>query len=192
MIESAIGNAIGEVYDRLSQNDLLGASMLAEEVLADAFRQWQRDKGRREACELVAATCAYASAMSAMQREPEAYASCMTALAYTARSEVDAAGRLALCLIAWRILEKTLSSTQPTDNSSAIAHVNELTRNLGSLMYKYYYATGQNNPDDPSLNDAYESLRIITGMVSIEPHLQDVTRAISEVLRHSEAIGLIQ
>lgn len=192
MEESSINKAIADIYSSVSSNDLVEASMLAEEVLGDIFRQWQKHKGDNEACELVAATCAYVSVMTAMQRHQEAYAACMTALAYTAPYNVDASGLLSLCLMTWNILEHTLSSTQPTDNTSAREHVGAITASLGSLMYKYYYATGNDNPDDPALPDAYQALRVITGLVDIDPGLSDTTKAISDVLRHSEAIGLIQ
>lgn len=192
MEESPINKAIADIYSAMSNNDLVEASMLAEEVLGDIFRQWQKHKGDNEACELVAATCAYVAVMTAMQRHQEAYAACMTALAYTAPYNVDASGLLSLCLMTWNILEHTLNSTQPADNSAARQHVGAITSSLGSLMYKYYYATGSDNPDDPALPDAYQALRVITGLVDIDPRLSDTTKAISDVLRHSEAIGLIQ
>lgn len=192
MEDSSINSAVGDIYAAVSRNDLVEASMLAEEVMSDIFRQWQKHKGDREACELVAATCAYVSVMTAMQRQQEAYAACMTALAYTARFSVDPSGLLALCLMSWNILEQTLSSTRPADNTEARSHVAAITSGLGSLMYKYYYLTGHENPDDPALPDAYQALRVITGLVDIDPEMDDTVTAISEVLRHSEAIGLIQ
>ncbi|MDE6458702.1 MAG: hypothetical protein K2L31_08930, partial [Muribaculum sp.] len=67
-----------------------------------------------------------------------------------------------------------------------------ITSCRGSLMYREYYATGNDHPDDPALPDAYQALRVITGLVNIDPALSDTTKAISELLRHSEAIGLIQ
>lgn len=192
MEESPVNSAISGIYSALSRNELVEASMLAEEVLGDIFRQWQKHKGDSEACELVAATCAYVAVMTAMQRHQEAYAACMTAFAYTAPFHVDPAGLLALSLMTWNILEHTLNSTQPADNAIAREHVASITTCLGSLMYRYYYATGNDYPDDPALPDAYQALRVITGLVNIDPALSDTTKAISELLRHSEAIGLIQ
>ncbi len=192
MEESPVNAAISGIYSALSRNELVEASMLAEEVLGDIFRQWQKHKGDNEACELVAATCAYVAVMTAMQRHQEAYAACMTAFAYTAPYKVEPAGFLSLCLMTWNILEQTLNSTRPADNTAARDHVSAITTCLGSLMYKYYYATGNDNPDDPALPDAYHALRVITGLVNIDPALADTKKAISDLLRHSEAIGLIQ
>lgn len=192
MEESPINSALSDIYDALSRNELVEASMLAEEVMGDIFRQWQKHKGDNEACELVAATCAYVAVMTAMQRHQEAYAACMTAFAYTASCHVDPSGLLSLSLMTWKILEETLNSTSPADDSRAREHVAAITSNLGSLMYKYYYATGYGNPDDPALPEAYQALRVITGLVEIDPKLNDTTKAISQLLRHSEATGLIQ
>lgn len=116
----------------------------------------------------------------------------MTAFAYTAPYRVEPAGLLSLCLMTWNILKQTLNSTRPADNTAARDHVSAITTCLGSLMYKYYYATGNDNPDDPALPDAYHALRVITGLVNIDPALADTKKAISDLLRHSEAIGLIQ
>ncbi len=165
MEESALNPAINDIYAAMSRNDHIEASMLAEEVLGDTFRQWQKHKGDREACELVGATCAYVSVMTATQRLQEAYAACMTALAYTAPYRVDPSGLLALCVMTWNILEQALSSTRPVDNAPTRDHVTAITSSLGSLMYKYYYLAGQKNPDDPALPDAYRALRVITGVV---------------------------
>lgn len=76
MEESPVNAAISGIYSALSRNELVEASMLAEEVMGDIFRQWQKHKGDNEACELVAATCAYVAVMTAMQRHQEAYAAC--------------------------------------------------------------------------------------------------------------------
>lgn len=192
MEESPINNAISDIYSALSGNSLVEASMLAEEVLGDIFRQWQKHKGDNEACELVAATCAYVAVMTAMQRQQEAYAACMTAFAYTVPYKVDPAGLLSLSLMTWNILEQTLNATQPADSTAARERVAAITSAIGSLMYKYYYATGNDNPDDPALSDAYQALRLITGLVDINPSLTDTKSTISDLLRHSEAIGLIQ
>lgn len=192
MEESPINNAISDIYSALSGNSLVEASMLAEEVLGDIFRQWQKHKGDNEACELVAATCAYVAVMTAMQRQQEAYAACMTAFAYTVPYKVDPAGLLSLSLMTWNILEQTLNATQPADSTAAREHVAAITSAIGGLMYKYYYATGNDNPDDPALSDAYQALRLITGLVDINPSLADTKSTISDLLRHSEAIGLIQ
>lgn len=55
MEESPVNAAISGIYSALSRNELVEASMLAEEVMGDIFRQWQKHKGDNEACELVAA-----------------------------------------------------------------------------------------------------------------------------------------
>lgn len=83
--------------------------MLGEEILSDTLDEWRERRSDEVACRYIAATCAYAAALLPMQRQQEAYAACMTALAYTARNNVDASGLLALILIVWRIIENTLA-----------------------------------------------------------------------------------
>lgn len=191
-MSDSFNDAISQVYRHLSEKEVTEAVMLGEEILSDTLDEWRERRSDEVACRYIAATCAYAAALLPMQRQQEAYAACMTALAYTARNNVDASGLLALILIVWRIIENTLASTQPTDDGAALEHVSRLTAAIGSLMYKYYYETGRLDPDDPALGDAYASLSVILQLVDVNREVADRVPVISDILRISEAIGLIQ
>ncbi len=191
-MSDSFNDAILQVYRHLSEKEVTEAVMLGEEILSDTLDEWREQRSDEVACRYIAATCAYAAALLPMQRQQEAYAACMTALAYTARNNVDASGLLALILIVWRIIENTLASTQPSDDGAALVHVSRLTAAIGSLMYKYYYETGCRNPDDPALDDAYASLSVILQLVDVNREVADRVPVISDILRISEAIGLIQ
>ncbi len=192
MRADTFNNNIASVYASLQKGDRIEASMLIEEILGDTFNQWRLSPDDETACELVAATCAYSTVMTASQRFHDAYASCMTALAYTSKSKIDPSGMLALCLMTWHILEKALQTSQPTENSAAKERVSEIASSLGTLLYHYYYATGRINPDDPALTDAYSALRVIMSLVEISPDMTDRTPLVAKILQASESIGLIQ
>lgn len=184
--------AIGQVYRHLADKEVTEAVMLGEEILSDVLSDWQRDRNDETACRYIAATCAYATALLPMQRQQEAYAACMTALAYTARMDVEPQGLLALLVIAWNIIEHTLSQTAPAQDTNAREYVAELTASFGSLLYKYYYETGRLDPDCPSLQDAYSSLSVIIGLVDIDRDVTSRINHISTILQNSERLGLIQ
>lgn len=188
----SFNQAISQVYRHLAEKEVTEAVMLGEEILSDILEEWRADRSDAVACRYVAATCAYAMALLPMQRQQEAYAACMTALAYTARNNVDASGLLALTLIAWQIIEHTLANTEPSADSMARDYMAQLTSAIGSLMYKFYYETGSSNPDDPALNDAYASLSVIMQCVDVNRQVDDRVPFISTILRLSEALGLIQ
>ena len=188
----SINDILSEIYSKLHDKEVTEASMLAEEVLGDTFSQWRKHDDDATACELIAASCAYAAVMQAMNRDQEAYAACMTALAYTARKDVEPQGVLALCLLSWQILERTLSSTQPAEQAMAKKHVETITSALGTLLYHHYYATGKADPDNGALDDAYQALRVITQLTDIDTHMDSRLPYISRILQSSEAIGLLQ
>ena len=192
MAHDSLSNAISEVYRLNASGDFIEASMLAEELLADAHQQWQRSKSEGEACELVAATCAYATVLKSMDRHREAYAACLTALAYTARVPAEPAGMLSLSLITWKILEQVLNSTEPTDSGEARGQIAVIASSLGSLLYNYYYKTGHADPENDALPDAYSALRVIMELVEINPNISDTLPLIRDILQSSERIGLIQ
>lgn len=183
---------IASVYAALQKGDRIEASMIIEEILGDTFRQWRNTPDDETACELIAATCAYANVMIASQRFHDAYAACMTALAYTAKSTADPSGMLALCLTAWQILEKALQTSQPAENTAAKERVGEIASSLGTMLYHYYYETGRMNPDDAALADAYSALRVIMSLVEISPEMTDRTPLVAKILQASESLGLIQ
>lgn len=183
---------VTRVYDAVAANDITEAVMVGEELLADTMHEWNASPTDDAARRYVAATCCYATALTRMQRQQEAYAACMTALAYTARHNVDPQGLLALCLIVWHILEHTLSNTQPAENSAARDLIAGLTSALGTLIYKYYYATGSACPDDPAMPDAYQALLSITGLVNIDTAPESTLRVIARILDASQSLGLIQ
>ncbi|MCM1333393.1 MAG: hypothetical protein NC248_12395 [Bacteroides sp.] len=188
----SFNQAMSQVYRHLAEKEVTEAVMLGEEILSDILQEWHSDRSDAVACRYIAATCAYAMALLPMQRQQEAYAACMTALAYTARNNVDASGLLALTLIAWQIIEHTLANTEPSSDSMARDYMAQLTSAIGSLMYKFYYETGSSNPDDPALNDAYTSLSVIMQCVDVNRQVDDRVPFISTILRLSEALGLIQ
>ncbi len=188
----SFNQAISQVYRHLAEKEVTEAVMLGEEILSDILQEWHSNRSDAVACRYVAASCAYAMALLPMQRQQEAYAVCMTALAYTARHNVDASGLLALTLIAWQIIENTLANTEPSADSMAREYMAQLTSAIGSLMYKFYYETGNSNPDDPALNDAYASLSVIMQCVDVNRQVDDRVPVISTILRLSETLGLIQ
>lgn len=166
--------------------------MLGEELLSDVLDEWRAGHGDETACRYVAATCAYASALLPMQRQQEAYAACMTALAYTARNDVEPGGLLALTLISWQIIEHTLANTAPSSDGAAREYIARLTAAIGSLMYKFYYETGRSDPGNPALGDAYASLSVIMRLVDVNREVADRVPVISTILRVSEILGLVQ
>lgn len=192
MRADTFNNNIASVYSSLQKGDKVEASMLIEEILGDTFRQWRLTPDDETACELIAATCAYATVMTASQRFHDAYSACMTALAYTSKSTVDTSGMLALCLVTWQIFEKALQTSQPTENTAAKERVGEITSSLGTMLYHYYYTTGHMNPEDAALADAYSALRVIMNLVEISPDMPDRTPLVAKILQASESIGLIQ
>lgn len=191
-MSESFNQAISQVYRHLSEKEVTEAVMLGEEILSDSLAEWRADSSDAVACRYIAATCAYSMALLPMQRQQEAYAACMTALAYTARNNVEPAGLLALTVIVWGIIENTLANTQPTDDGVARDYMARLTSAIGSLMYKFYYETGRLNPDDPALNDAYSSLSVIMRLVNVNREVVDRVPVISTILRLSESLGLIQ
>jgi hypothetical protein len=192
MVHDSLNKALDNVYRLNASCELIEASMLAEEILTDAHQQWQAEQNEGGACELVAATCAYATVLRSMERQREAYAACLTALAYTARIPAEPAGMLSLCLITWKILEQVLNSTEPTENGEARGQIAVIDSSLGSLLYYYYYLTGHSDPDHAVMQDAYSALRVLNELVAITPDVSDTLPFIRNILSSSERIGLIQ
>lgn len=191
-MEDSFNQAISQVYRYLSEKEVTEAVMLGEELLSDVLDEWRAGHGDETACRYVAATCAYASALLPMQRQQEAYAACMTALAYTARNDVEPGGLLALTLISWQIIEHTLANTAPSSDGAAREYIARLTAAIGSLMYKFYYETGRSDPGNPALGDAYASLSVIMRLVDVNREVADRVPVISTILRVSEILGLVQ
>ena len=143
------------------------AMQLADEVTADAMQQWKNDPSENAAADLHTAACALAEAQIAAGRLKPALNTALKAIATTARCNAAPEGLMMCYLTAWNALEQLLNLTIPDDATrQAVA---DATRELGNLLYHYYYATGKSNPDCAALQDAYDALRVITTLVPLSP-----------------------
>jgi hypothetical protein len=165
--ENPIRTAAKDVYDMILRRQAFEAMQLADEITSDAMTQWQGEKSSENATDLLTAACALAEAQLATGRLKPSLNTVLKAIATTARCEASAESRMMCYLTAWNALEQLLNNTIPEESKrNAIA---DATRELGSLLYHYYYATGKENPDCAALQDAYDALKVITSLVAINP-----------------------
>lgn len=177
--ESPIQSAAKDVYDMLLRSQAFEATQLADELYADAIGQWRRVGDAASVVDLLVAACALAEAQAAAGRLKPAINTVLRAV--TEVSRVDeaerggvaapdvAAEQMMMCyLTMWSSLEQLLTLASPDGEAMRVA-VADATCHLGSLLYHYYYATGRVSPDCAVLHDAYEALRVITSLVSINP-----------------------
>lgn len=164
--ETPVQSAAKEVYEMLLRSQTFEAIQLADEITADATSQWRHDTSASAASDLLIASCALAETQIAAGRLKSALNTALRALALTSDKANDAEPCMMCTLSAWNALEQLLNLTIPDDNRrDAVASATSL---LGSLLYKYYYATGRTNPDCAALNDAYDALKVITSLVRID------------------------
>lgn len=196
MQTSSIKEAVAEIYDKISTKQHMLALMLAEDTLGQAFNYWDKNKGtstREESAQsLIIATTAYAEALIADTRHIQAYATTMTAIAYTANCKVHAPDMLMLYLTTWHAFQTVLASATPEQQPEAKEHVAHLTSHLGSMLYHYYYATGKLQPENPLLQEAYDTLSELMQIVEISSIGDNHIDIIRDIIARSEAIGLLE
>ncbi len=193
---SCIKEAVTEIYDKISTKQNMLALMLAEDILGQAFKDWDKDKNtsnrEKSAQSLIIATTAYAEALIADTRHIQAYATTMTAIAYTANCRVNAPDMLMLYLTTWHAFQTILASATPEQQPEAKEHVTHLTSHLGSMLYHYYYATGKLHPENSLLQEAYDTLRELMHVVDISLVEDNHIDTIRDIIARSEAIGLLE
>lgn len=165
-----VQTAAKEIYDMLLRRSFFEATQLADEVAADAMREWQRNPSPTNTDDLMVAYCAMAEAQIASGRMREGLNTALRALATVSRDgdyTTAPHSRMMLCLTAWNALEQIL--TQAIPDEATRPAVAQAATALGNLLYRYYYATGRADAECPALQDAYDALRVITGLTRLIP-----------------------
>lgn len=193
-----VSDELSRVYDNILQGDIITASMLAQEILADILSQWNKCSINSESASgdladsLLLAFVAYAETLLKQQQPRAAYNAVMNGLAYTVVADAVAdESRLMALVSAWNAVEQDLAGSAP-DNQQHQTDVGIVAQGLASLIYKYYYKVGRANPDSTLLQDAYDTLRVLSSLVCIDTGEVDDKKVLSSVLKASHSARLIE
>lgn len=214
-IEAArnINQSLQQLYHDLENNEPESAALMGEHLLVEAYTLWNKNYDNAStapdaAFTLSVTASAYCDALVAVRNPQEAYGIALGAISNIVSIESEASdssqfnhAMLQLYIILWQSLHQILSTATSEQTPEASAHVETITRYIGSMLYHYYYAVGKKSPDNPLLSPAYQALRLISTLVKIETETITVVKLqispttslplIRDLVARSNALSLI-
>ncbi len=167
---------IGECNKMLEEGIVEDAVLLSGEALAKAYELWSNrfNDNSPTAEEInvmaIAASC-HCSALASMGNFHDAYATAIGAILQISvdpnHSNNISQSLLSIYTTASLSLINQLSTSIPDDDDSR-NHAETISRYLASMLYYYYNLVGQQAPNSPYLDSAYETLCIMRQLTEIE------------------------
>ena len=204
----SILNDIAEANKLLDQGAREDAVLLSGEALALAYEQWATKINPKENSleqinvMAIAASC-HCGSLAAIGNFHDAYATAVGAILQISvdpnNSDNINQSLLSIYTTAVFALLNELASLVPDDNTRA--HINCITRYLGSMLYHFYNLIGNKHPDSPYLEAAHEALSIMQNYTNIESPVITVLNEqidptssqplIGDLVGRSRALGLL-
>lgn len=182
--------AVAQVYSLLLDNNVETASALAEEILSDTEQELDKLKNRDAASAVVMAATAYAESRIKCRLPRQAIATLLNAMNRAAVFNADEAEVMTACITLWHAMEAILSQSSP-DTQAQREAIGQTTSTLASLLYMLYYIVGSAQPGHPALSDAYQALRLLTNLVTINQQPRPVSESVADMLSNARTAGLI-
>lgn len=208
-----INQSLQQLYLDLENEEQESAVLMGEHLLVEAYTLWNKNHTNTStapdaAFTLSVTAAAYCDALIAVKNPQDAYGIALGAISNIASIESEASetsqfshAMLQLYIALWQSLHQILSTATSEQNTDASAHIESITRYIGSMLYHYYYAVGKKSPDNPLLHPAYQVLRLISTLVKIETETISVGKLqvspgstlplIRDLVARSNALSLI-
>lgn len=190
MQQSPQQQAVAQVYSLLLENNAETAVALAEEILADSEQELASQKSPATASTVLMAATAYAETLLKRSRPRQAIAILLNAMSRTSAFNPDNAEMMTAGITLWHAIEAILSQSSPDTDAQRKA-IEQVTVSLASLLYTLYYNVGNTMPGHPALDDAYQTLRLLSNLVEIDRQPQSISASIADMQSGALAAGLI-